>query len=87
MENPSPCDANAGLIFGFLDAHGNVAFLFAHKALFELARADDVAFSTDERAGSLKHNRHGGFLDGNRLHLDGVFRIGDNVADRPARYR
>ena len=75
-------NAHAGLVLGLVDAHGDVALLLAHQALLELAGADDIAFATDQRAGgSLEHDRHGGFLNGNGLHLHRILGIGDDVAD------
>ena len=75
-------NAHAGLVLGLVDAHGDVALLLAHQALLELAGTDDIAFTADQRAGgSFEHDRHGGFLDGDGLHLHRVLGVGDDVAD------
>ncbi len=82
VQHATAGDAHAGLILSLIDAHGDVALLFAHQALLELTGAHDVAVAADERAGgSLEHDRHSGLLDGDGLHLHRVLRVGDNVAD------
>ena len=82
MKNATTGNANARLVFSFLNAHGDVALLFAHQTLLQLTSADDIALSTNQgTCGSLKHNSHGGFFNGQRLHLDRILGVGDNIAD------
>ena len=82
MQHATAGNAHAGLVLGLVDAHGDVALLLAHEALLELTGADDVAFAADQRAGgSLEHDRHGGLLDGDGLHLHRVLGVGDDVSD------
>src|SRR6478609_4942917 len=72
---------DAGLV-GVFDLDGNVELQFAHQALAELARGDELAFLTDERA-VVDAELH---LEGRRVDLgegEGVllFADGERVAD------
>ena len=82
MQNATAGNANARLIRRFLDAHGNVAFLFTHQALFQLTGAHDIAFATNQRAGgSLEHYSHRRLFYRQGLHFNRVLRVGNNIAD------
>ena len=82
MQHATAGNAHAGLVLGLVDAHGDVALLLAHEALLELTGADDVTLTANQRAGgSLEHDRHGGLLDSDGLHLHRVLGVGDDISD------
>ena len=47
VQHATACHLDACAIFGLFDAHGDVALLFAHQALFELAAAHDLSVTPD----------------------------------------
>ena len=82
MKNASAGNANAGMVFRLLDAHGDIALPLAHQTLLQLARANDIAFTTDNRArGRFEHDSHRRLFDGNGLELDRVLTVGDDISD------
>ena len=82
MQNATARNFNARTFVQRRNTHGNVAFLFAHQTLVELARAHNLAFATNQGAGRrLEHNGHRGFFHGNWRKLNGVFTVGDDVAN------
>ena len=82
VQHAAAGNAHAGLVFGFLDAHRDIGFLFAHQTLFKLSSADDIALSANDRAGrGLEHDGHRGLFNGDGRHFDGILAIGDHISD------
>ena len=82
MENTAAGNLDAGLVLKLLNLHRHVVLALEHKALFELAGANDIAFAADERRRRrLEHDGQRRRVDLDRVEGDGVLGVGVNVAD------
>ena len=82
MQDAAAGDLDTALVGKLLDAHGHVVLTLGEQAFLELAGANDVAVTADQRRrGRLEDNGQGGRIDLDGIELDGILGIGVDVAD------